>query len=643
MRRILNQIAVLLSAVWLIVLSTVIQANTPDPAILKELERRLTRSPECLPDCASLERLNIQVTADSLTINARIHSIGRFGVPLPTPSIFAPDLTVLVDGEKPPITRETNGTLMALLSEGISEVVIRSSTSSTNRFDLELPLIPSTIELTNNAWRTSGIWGGELTGSSIGFNRVEQQLEVTSDQLVQEQAKPYVSVARDIAFGIEILVETKVRRLAPRTGAFSVEIPLLPDEEVLETEHPMENGVMTVNFGRTESTISWKSRFDNVSEITLTAPPISARSEEWTFVGSDHWHWDYEGLEPVLTRSDSTTFWPRADESLKIELQKPIPVEGAFSTIESATASYTVGTRLLDGSLLLNINATQGSQLTVDLPEGSRITEVRARDVQIPAPKGSTIILPISPGSSIYRVNWQIDKDISTIFRSPEIKLDLPARNVNVNVEFQGNRWAVFLNGPLLGPAVLFWGVVVVILLIACLLTLLPNFPLTRLDAIVLSLGATLSNVWVLLLIAVWFAAIWVRSQRDLSQLSLMYYQVMQVALSLLSGVAILALVWSIPRALLGSPDMQIVGNESSATFFRWYTDYVDGVLPQVSVVSLPNWIYLLLMLAWSLWLAYAIVKWSIATWKTLSTPDYWRNSDPASEIESDDTVSQPS
>ena len=140
-----------------------------------------------------------------------------------------------------------------------------------------------------------------------------------------------------------------------------------------------------------------------------------------------------------------------------------------------------------------------------------------------------------------------------------------------------------------------------------------------------------MSNVWVLLLLAVWFVAIWIRGRRDWSGMSSIYFQVLQISLSILSVLAVLALIATIPRALLGNPDMQIVGNNSTASFFTWYADQVFGNLPTVTVVSLPNWIYLLLMLAWSLWLAFAIVKWSIATWKILRTP-----------AELADTVSEP-
>ncbi|MCZ6869341.1 MAG: hypothetical protein O7G84_07560, partial [Gammaproteobacteria bacterium] len=54
-----------------------------DPSLLRELEMRLTAPPECLPNCASLERAHVELTADRLRIQLAIHAAERVSVPLP--------------------------------------------------------------------------------------------------------------------------------------------------------------------------------------------------------------------------------------------------------------------------------------------------------------------------------------------------------------------------------------------------------------------------------------------------------------------------------------------------------------------------------------------------------------------------------
>lgn len=622
-----------------------VSANTPDPRILDELESRLSSSPDCLPDCASAESIEVVLDERTVTIESRIHSLGTFAVPLPTISVPTADLSVTTDGKQIPITRTSGGAIAALLSEGISSVVASSSIKTANAFDIEFPMNPSRIILVLDGWKANGVANGVLTGTKIQFTRIVVEADTDQEELIQERATPYVKVERQIRFKFmhEAEILTFVHRLAPIEGAFRVEVPLIPEEEVYETDGTVEDQSVVFDFDSEQDEVFWYSTIIVPSNLTLIAPDLSERVELWAMIGSDHWHWSSEGLSPVLSEGRSTVFLPRSGDSLSIQLQKPLPVPGESSTIESVAASYSIGTRLLTGNLALRMNATQGSEVTVELPEGAQVQEIKVtvgRDTtEYPPSEDHLVTLPVSPGESVYRVTWQLEHSLPWLFTSPEVKLQMPARNVDVQVEFQGNRWTVFLAGPLMGPAVLFWGVVIVILVIALALSLLPNFPLSRTDAVILSLGATLSNVWVLLIVGGWFVAIWLRGRNDQRMLEMAepYFQGLQVVLVAISTIALVALVITIPQALLGSPDMQIVGNDSTSSVFRWYTDQITDYLPEVTVFSLPNWIYLLLMLGWSLWLAFAIVKWSIATWNVMSKPYLWTKAsmEPAERLPS--------
>lgn len=619
-----------LPALLLIAFVPDINADTPDPRILDELETRLTDVPDCLPNCASTESVEVILDKNDARIISRIHSLDTFAVPLPTISVPTADLSVSLEGEQIPTTRTSGGVISALLSEGISSLTMTGSIGAANAFDIEFPMKPARVVLVADGWRVSGIADGVLTGKNIQLSRIAIETKEATQELIQERAIPYVRVTRNIYFSLETHVDTTVQRLAPVEGAFRVQLPLLPGEEVLETSGTVEDETITIDFANDQDDVVWISRMDTPISLALQAPDLSERVEVWVVSGSDHWHWDHTGLSPVSSRSQGAQFLPRSGDSLKLDLQKPLPAPGESSTVESVAASYSIGTRLLTGNLLLKINATQGSELQVELPEGATVREIMVglgrSATEYPPPDGHVVTLPISPGEKAYRISWELERSLSFMFRSPEVKLQTPARNIDVQVEFQGNRWTVFLAGPLMGPAVLFWGVVIVILVIAIGLSLLPNFPLTRTDAVILSLGATLSNVWVLLLVGGWFVAIWVRGKNEqrLLELEEPYFQGIQVLLATLSSIALIALVITIPQALLGSPDMQIVGNDSTSNVFRWYTDQINDYLPQVTVFSLPNWIYLLLMLAWSLWLAFAIIKWSIATWNAMNKPYLW-------------------
>src|SRR5262249_53751572 len=57
----------------------------------------------------------------------------------------------------------------------------------------------------------------------------------------------------------------------------------------------------------------------------------------------------------------------------------------------------------------------------------------------------------------------------------------------------------------------------------------------------------------------------------------------------------------------------------------EWFVDRVADALPQPWVLSLPLWVYRVVMLAWSLWLAWALMGWIGWAWKAYLSGALWR------------------
>ena len=87
---------------------------------------------------------------------------------------------------------------------------------------------------------------------------------------------------------------------------------------------------------------------------------------------------------------------------------------------------------------------------------------------------------------------------------------------------------------------------------------------------------------------------------------------------------ALVGLYTAIERGLLGIPDMQIAGNHSTRFQLNWNMDRIESIMPTPWVLSLPQWIYHLLMLAWSLWLAFSLVSWLRWGWGCFSKDRLW-------------------
>ena len=86
-----------------------------------------------------------------------------------------------------------------------------------------------------------------------------------------------------------------------------------------------------------------------------------------------------------------------------------------------------------------------------------------------------------------------------------------------------------------------------------------------------------------------------------------------------------MCLVSAIPQGLLGQPDMHVTGNGSATQALHWFTDRSADALPQASAISLPLWVYKVLMLAWALWLANALIGWLREAFSAWTRDGYWR------------------
>lgn len=99
-----------------------------------------------------------------------------------------------------------------------------------------------------------------------------------------------------------------------------------------------------------------------------------------------------------------------------------------------------------------------------------------------------------------------------------------------------------------------------------------------------------------------------------------------QVGLVILTLAALASLVAAVQQGLLGHPDMQIAGNGSTSFLLNWYADRVGPAPTRAWVVSVPLLAYRLLMLAWALWLSFAMLRWLRWGRACFSTHGLWRS-----------------
>jgi hypothetical protein len=127
----------------------------------------------------------------------------------------------------------------------------------------------------------------------------------------------------------------------------------------------------------------------------------------------------------------------------------------------------------------------------------------------------------------------------------------------------------------------------------------------------------------VLLLFAAWaFTMSW-RGQASLD-LNRRAFNGLQAGLVLLTVTALLAVLAAIPMGLLGQPDMQIVSPVPSSSL-SWFADQSAGTTPEVAAISVSLWFYKAAMLAWALWLSFALLRWLPWAWTAFTHDGMWK------------------
>jgi len=180
---------------------------------------------------------------------------------------------------------------------------------------------------------------------------------------------------------------------------------------------------------------------------------------------------------------------------------------------------------------------------------------------------------------------------------------------------------------------VLYWPELALMVLIAVALARLRRTPLRIHEWILLGLGFSTVSWLALMVVTVWLLALDWRA-RDSTRIASHWFNLAQLALVLLSLVALWNLFAGIHSGLLGDPSMYVSGNGSTDRSLVWFHDRSGGAMPHAAVITLPLLAYKIAMLAWALWLATALLRWlrwGVDAWLL---GGYWhRNPNPSASI----------
>jgi len=618
------------ASVWLV--SPTARAEFPSDPLIDELRSRLLEAPECAPACALAPRLELAIRAERLELSFQVDASAEIGAPLPSGGrSWLPD-RVTVDGAAAPGLRAANdGVLWVRLAPGVHQVELSGPLPQRDSFELALPLRPQRVDADLPGWTLNGLVEDGRPEGTLQLTRVvkTEPSEAASRELEAQELPAFVEVVRRIRLGLTWQVHTVVRRLTPIEPALRLDLPLLPGEAVTTAGIRSAAGRAQVALDPGIRQVQWQSTLANAAELVLLSEEGAPFREVWHLDVNPIWHVDFAGIpvvhQPSAAAARVRQWRPWPGERVTLQISRPEGVEGRTATIDATTLAVVPGGRATDSTLTVALRSSRGGEHSFELPEGSELQSVAINGVVQPVrQEGTRVTITLVPGKREVTLVWREPRGVELRTLTPRVDLGMESVNASLQFAVPHDRWVLLTGGPRLGPSVLFWSFVAVLVVIALALGRIPFTPLRFYHWLLLGLGLTQVPIEAAAIVVVWLLALGARGDLGLL-IPGRWFDLAQIGLVFLTVFALTALVVSIQGGLLGLPEMQVSGNGSSGFDLRWYEDRTGQLLPTAWVISVPVLYYRIAMLIWALWLAQALLGWLRWGWGCFTRGEVWR------------------
>jgi hypothetical protein len=600
-----------------------VHAQFPEQALLDQLRTRVEHSPDCRPQCVRVADLDVYVGPEGLTLQAEVHAQDRTSVRVPGPlALWAPE-RVQVDGKDARMIALDDGFLHVRVLPGVSVLRVSGALPATETLTLRLGDQPAHLQVRTSGYEVSGVREDGTSEDAIELRRLlTEQGERTTVSL-----PPWFSVTRSFELATEFRVTTRVERETPLGTPTLVHLPLLAAESVHDSRIQVRDRTAIVAFGPDDKQVLFVSTLAQANQIELVAGQHATHSERWVIGCASMWACEASGLVPVSHETDGQwrpAYRPWPGERLKLALSKPAPAPGQSTTIDAAKLLVRPGVRATDGQLTVSLRTSRGGDHKLWLPEAARLKSFSIGGARLPVQRdGAAIGFSTLPGRAEIVADFELPTGMENVMTAPQVKLDTPARNARVLVEPPQDRWLLWVHGPSWGPAILFWGYLLLVVGVALCLGRLRSAQLRTLDWLLLGLGLTQTDAAAALCVVGFFFLVGFRERT--TQLSTFRHNALQLGFVIWTFAFASALFDAVQSGLLVQPDMQVMGTDCSSSSLVWYVDDSGTTLPTPTLISVPLWIYRVLMLVWSLWLARQLLRWAPRALRAFMAGGIWK------------------
>jgi hypothetical protein len=605
-------------------------AQTPDPSLLSDLQTRLLERPKCLPTCADVLSAAVTIDGAQLSIVLQVSALDRLGVPLPgaEPS-WTPHLVQIDGAAAGGVYRSASGTRYVMLTAGPHVVRVEGALGATEALSLAFPLPPRLIDVHAPGWDTGGVSERHLVSGALELARRRVVADGGASTARQEEFPPFVSVDRLFHLGHDWTIVTTVNRVAPRSAAFTVTVPLLANEAVTTPGLTARDGTVTLGLGVGEPSHEFSSSLAPGETLELVSPPAGSRTERWRINVGANWHVEFSGTPAVVPAEGAlvwlSEYYPRPGEHLTLHATRPVATPGGTLAFDRVQLQSSVGKRSSDTKLSLNYRSTQGGPQTLHLPADARVIRVLSDEAPIAVRlEHGALSLTAFPGAHTWTIDWETPEGVRLMTRSPVVTLAAPASNLQLSLRVPQDRWVLYAFGRGVGPTILYWGELLLFVVVAWLIGRSGLTPLATAEWLLLGLGLSTFS-WGVFAAFLVFIAVFEWRARRAPLADRRHYNLLQVACAVLAMAAIGLVVAAVPQGLLARPDMRIIPASDSGAL-TWFVDQTASELPSPAVLSVSLWWYKIAMLAWALWLSFALTRWIRWTWRVFARDGLWHS-----------------
>ncbi len=609
--------------------TSAVTAQIPDQEMLNKLRERLLEPSDAYPRAAEISSVDLTLNEGRIVMRAEVHAAIDVAVPLPGRLPNWSPLSVKIDDQDDAVVcRRDDGYLWVTVPQGVHQIAVEGWLAGGTEWEWSFLLTPRRVSIDAPGWNVTGVRPNGMPEDQVFFARRQQPTEGGATY-GQKNFRAVAAVDRHLEVGLDWKLHNTVRRLSSAGKAVSLKVPLLPGESVLTSNVVLDGGAIEVNLAANQADFTWESEIQSVEEIQLNAAQTGQWVERWFLESSPVWNVTFSGLAPVFESSEEKLIpvwhpWP--GEGVTLAFRRPEAISGEIMTVQKIRHETILGPRQRTMELNLEVESSLGSDFAIELDAEAEVSSLTVNDQTTPVRReGRKLFIPVRPGKQSVHVAWTTSKALNTVIPVGDVKLPVDGANVTTIMQVPESRWILWAGGPLRGPAVRFWVVLVVSVLVALALGSAPLSPLRRFEWVLLAIGLTQVHVAAAILVVAWLFLVAMRGKQDPEQLRDWQFNLLQVALGILTVVALGVFIVVVGKGLLGNPDMFVVGNGSSGNYLNWFQPRAGLELPEPYIISISVLFFRLLMLMWALWLATALLRWLRTGWTAFSHGGYWK------------------